>query len=394
MSALDDLVAQSQSALPRETDPREDRRVIERAAVGGSARHRAQIVRRLAIVVGVAAALAAATVTGYVLPPQRSGPNAPIALPAAPARPAPAAPTPTPTTDLELPTGDRLRAASGARFAVEEASSTSRRIHLDDGAMLFDVRPIEGSRFEVVTERAIVRVLGTVFTVEASPSGTAVRVYEGRVEVVRMRDPGGEPRVVTAGGELRVGGELLGFDALVAPAREAARSRARPSAPRAPTEEAPDPELAEARRWIAEGRAAHALSAARRASANGRPDPWVMVEGDALRALDRPLEAAEAYHRAAEALPPPRRHQAGYLEAQLRAATDPSGALRALRGADVAAPGSDLRERALILEERLLGRLGRYAERRAVAEAYLREFPEGSRAGAMRAHTLDPEPLF
>ena len=404
MSALDDLVARARQAQPPAPDPEEDRRVIERAAMAGSARHRARIGRRLTLVVGVAAALAAASVTAYLLP--LPAPTAPTARPAASVRPAREEP-PTPPTHLELPTGDRLLAASGARFTVEEAGPTERRIHLDDGAMLFDVRPIEGSRFEVVTARATVRVLGTVFTVEATPTGTTVRVYEGRVEVVAAEGAppdgmGDEPRLVTAGGELHVGGPHPGFDALVTPAREAARARATvraaaraasshgssaPGLREAAPDPAPGPHPAQARRWIAEGRASRALAAARRGIATGALDPWVMVEGDALRALGRPLDAAESYHRAAELLPPPHRHQAGYLEAQLRAPNDPSGALRALRGADVAAPDSPLRERALILEEQLLGRLGRDEERRDVAEAYLRDYPDGSRVEAMRART-------
>lgn len=148
------------------------------------------------------------------------------------------------------------------------------------------------------------------------------------------------------------------------------------------------PTPAEAHAWIARGEPDRALSVAREAIGRGEMDPWRMLEGDALRAMGRIGEAADCYRRAAEALPSPRRQQAGFLEARLRSGqlADPAGALRALRRAGVTATGSPLRERGLALEAQLLERLGRRTELADVAAAYLRDYPQGSQAEAMRAH--------
>jgi tetratricopeptide (TPR) repeat protein len=113
-----------------------------------------------------------------------------------------------------------------------------------------------------------------------------------------------------------------------------------------------------------------------------------MLEGDALRSLGRIEEAADAYRRAVGELPPPRRQQAGFLEARLRSGElgDPEGALSALRRAGVTAAGSPLRERAMALEAQLHHRLGNTMELRAVAAAYLGDYPNGSRANEMRGY--------
>lgn len=83
---------------------------------------------------------------------------------------APAAPDEP--ADLDLPTGDHLVAAPGARFRVDLPEARRRRVHLDDGAMLFDVRRIDGGRFTVSTPLTDVTVLGTVFSVFASARAT------------------------------------------------------------------------------------------------------------------------------------------------------------------------------------------------------------------------------
>src|SRR5690606_728054 len=124
-------------------------------------------------------------------------------------------------TDLELPTGDRALATDGARFTVESANATLRRIDLSSGTMLFDVRTLGGSRFEVATNEAEIVVLGTVFTVRASEGATTVRVYEGRVEVRSARG-----RVVRGAGEIvHVGRGAPRSDPLVEPAQATAEAR-------------------------------------------------------------------------------------------------------------------------------------------------------------------------
>lgn len=167
-----------------------------------------------------------------------------------------------------------------------------------------------------------------------------------------------------------------------------ARASARVSTPtREPAPTGVGPE--DARSWIAAGSAERALAAAESAIRSGDLDPWRLIEGDALRALGRPLDAAIAYRRAVNELPAPRRQQAGFLEARLRANElgDPEGALEALRDAGVTGTSSPLRERGLSLEVRLLARLDRRSELVTVAETYVREYPEGPDAHELRALT-------
>jgi ferric-dicitrate binding protein FerR (iron transport regulator) len=415
-SKLDALLDAAREAVPVALDERDVRRVAERAAMTGGARHRSWARRRVMLTAGIAGAVAAAAVTLALLPHEPAAPVSALRSRA----PAPieerGATRHGEPTDLELATGDHLVAAPGTRYHVELPGADERAVRLDRGTMLFDVRPTPGGQFSVSTPEAEVVVLGTVFTVNAGARGTTVRVYEGRVEV-RADD---RVRIVEAGGLAHFGEGSAAADSLRDRGEEAARARlAQALAEPAPAFEAePDPvanpsersstpaplvmtggtgpRTAEPRLSFDEARAliatepARALAEARRATQSGDVDPWRMLEGDALRALGRIGEAADVYGQAARELAPPRRAQAGFLEARLRATdlADAEGALSALRGAGVTAPGSPLRERGLALEADLLARLGRSAELANVATQYLRDYPEGPRADAMRAHAI------
>lgn len=428
MSELDRLLDEIRDLEPEELPRDETQRRVEQAAMTGRARHRAWVRRRVLLSCGAGAALAAAAVLLFLHQPP------PTALPPAPATPsipvAEATPVVAPVqgepsrTDLELPTGDRLLAAEGARFRVELATSRERRIRLTSGSMLFDVRRLPGGRFRVTTPGADVLVLGTVFTVTTGDEGTVVRVYEGRVSV---RDRSGA-RVLRAGQHADIGTPTASPDPLAPEAERAAarrasepEARARPlhrPAPHRPTHSASAPEPPtgpasddpalddgasedpssedpaeaatptveaitprEAHGWIVNGQGQRALDEARRHVDGGDLDPWLMVEADALRSLGRRQEAADAYARAASALPSPRAEQAGFASARLRPA--PELALRALDAGHVTAPGSPLRERGLALRADLLGRLGRLEAQRDIAREYLRSYPQGSRAESM-----------
>ena len=69
MSDLDELLAQARAAEPDEVHPAVMERALRRAAVTGRARHRAHVGRRMMVVAGVSAALAAAAVTVFMLTP-------------------------------------------------------------------------------------------------------------------------------------------------------------------------------------------------------------------------------------------------------------------------------------------------------------------------------------
>jgi len=420
MSELDRLLEEVRDLEPEDLPHDEVRKAVRRAAMTGRARHGAWVRRRVLWAAGTGAALAAAAVLLFLHAPAPTHP-APdrVAQGSAPS----AAPAPE-RTDLELPTGDRLLAAEGARFRVELATESERRIRLDSGSMLFDVRPLDGGRFRVSTPRAEVTVLGTVFTVTSDRDGTLVRVYEGRVEV---RDDSGVQEV-RAGQSARVGvtDDPLDVDPLATEARRAAGRRGpiaraprptpaaepSPSRParrprRAPSPEAPAVDEAgsepaaealdparpatpdDVRGWIVAGFAARALDEARDHVSAGDLDPWLMLQADAERALGRHVAAAETYARAARALPSPRAEQAGFASARL--SRSPTLALRALEIGRVTAVGSPLRERGLAMRADLLGRLGRRAERARTAREYLASYPDGSRAADMRSLVGDSQ---
>ncbi len=402
MSELDRLLEEARRLDPEPLDDAALDRTVARAALAGRARHGAWVRRRAILAMALGAAAAAAALHLALAPAEPAPPPAAVAARSTEASPGEA--IERPRTDLALPTGDRLLAEEGTRFHVEMATERERRIRLSHGSMLFDVQPLEGGRFTVRTPTAEVVVLGTVFTVTTGPEGTVVRVYEGRVEV-RHHDrvdhvAAGELASVTPAPrpDTAAPSPPLPPDPLAPDARRAARSRRpapaptpeEPSTARAPRERPappPAPSVAEVRSWIAAREGPRALAEARRHVDGGELDPWLLLEADALRALGRGDEAADAYARAAERLPSPRAEQAGFASARLR--TAPELALRALDAGRVTEPGSPLRERGLALRVDLLGRLGRSAEQRAAADAYLASYPTGSRAESMRALLAD-----
>jgi transmembrane sensor len=148
------------------------------------------------------------------------------------------------------------------------------------------------------------------------------------------------------------------------------------------------PSIDEVRDWAAGGRAGEAVEAARAARARGEDvGAWRLVEADALRALGRHGEAADAYDQAAREGAGGRAALAGFLAASLRFGQlgDPAGALASLEAAHSADPGSPFAERASALRVRALDRLGRGDEARAAARDYLERFPQGGLADWMRA---------
>lgn len=314
--------------------------------------------------------------------------------------------------------GDRLHGTEDAAFAVATDESSTRRIVLTRGTVLCDVRPLAGdASFEVVVDDVHVRVRGTVFSVERAP--LTVRVYEGVVEV---EDRGALVRVTAGERWSREGGAgPLDTHVLDPIAREAAATRVRaqadvvappaaaeptpavvaeaPAARTALTPDAPEereaparpmpsrlvtPSATEAEGLLRHGDAASALALAEAERARGDRSPrWMLVRADALRALGRAAEAADAYDDAAR-VDARHRAEAGYAAASIRFRTlhDSDGALRSLDASG--AISSSLAERALTLRVKLLRAEGRELEARADAERYLADFPEGTSAGFMQ----------
>ncbi len=395
------------TALARETeaealDDTDARRMIRQATLGARARGAR---RRQRWVMATSAATAAALAALVTLAWVTSGDSAGQAA-APPAAPESAAGETVPAhadpMELALPSGDRITAVEGSRFELLSMTDTERRVSLSRGAMLFDVARLgDGATFEVETRDLRVRVLGTIFSVDAREDGTTVRVYEGRVEVLRDGEAGAAPRLLTQG-ESWSSGTDFGPDArLSARGRRAAEARAS-VAPR-PEEAAPaepvvalaepavtapiptprresPPTVERAQAMIAAGNPEAALLAARRALAERPGDlAYRLVEADALRALRRFAEAAPVYDRVA--VSPGAAHVgAGFRAASIRFAdlSDPAGALASLDAASVDGEGSPFEERGLALRARALEALGRRADTRAVAERYLARFPAGT----------------
>lgn len=335
---------------------------------------------------------------------------------------------------VETRAGDRLERTLETRFEVVLDQETNRRVELGSGTVLCDVRPLgPGSSFEVDAGETRVHVRGTVFSVTREDA-TVVRVYEGRVEVAH----GGDVIEVLAGEQWSSrtrGVARLSPGPLDERGRSAAEQRAEAaappteiiavaddagaaedrSAPEAPVAElpsdasvanvAPDsppgqdqdvvarplptvrdeparPSPRTADTAIREGRASEALALAREGIARGESG-WGAVHADALRALGRPAEAADAYDAAARR---ERTHRAelAYSAAILRSRTlhDDAGALRSLDAGNVGA--SALAERGLVLRVHLLRSLGRTDEARSEARRYLERFGDRGSAAAMQ----------
>jgi hypothetical protein len=147
--------------------------------------------------------------------------------------------------------------------------------------------------------------------------------------------------------------------------------------------------LDDVRRWLVDGRAEAALAEARNALAAGRdaPGPWRLLEADALRALGRFAEAADAYDRAVPALDEIAAASAGYAAAFLRFRQlgDAAGTLGSLDAAGADREDSPLAERSLALRTRALEQLGRRDEAQTAARRYLDRYPQGGMADWMRA---------
>lgn len=393
--------------------------LVARAMTAARARRRTRTV----VVSGAFATLAVAAGLFLAL---RAAPDDVAVAPPVVATTTPRSPLPEATR-----AGDRLHATPNASFALADDEPRHRRVVLTRGAVLCDVRPlVDGGSFEVVADDVRVHVRGTVFSVEREAT-TTVRVYEGVVEIehgaVSVRVYAGQSwargvgvGAIDADAPLDAVGRAAAAERATAPSTatpaEAIDAEANapatsgvPSAParegvtsegatsddpregedtEAPTRPMPQrlvtPSATEAEALLRHGDPSGALALAEaargRGEGNGR---WSLVRADALRALGRHAEAADAYDTAAQA-DARHRAEAGYAAASLRYRTlrDPAGALRSLDASG--AVSSSLAERALTLRVRLLRAEGRDAEARTDATHYLERFPEGGSAPFMR----------
>jgi hypothetical protein len=336
---------------------------------------------------------------------------------------------------VTLPTGDRLVGLAGARFDVEKLDRVDRRLRLRDGTVLVDVAHVaRGQQFAVTTDHLVAIAKGTVFSVETDPIGSRVRVYEGIVEVTQA----GERHTLAAGGTWDSRAQLASVTTerpavLASAVDEAIRQRtAERLVTRAPetsptvavvvadipspkpqivAKPAIEPALEKVEAKGSGGkegieniesrdqlyvRASAALAAGKFDAAleivqhvktgDGMIGEWWVLEGDALRGLGRPREAADAFDAAAKDYLGPDKIEAAYSAAYLRFhdAHDAGAALASLV-ASVDAEGSPLEERGLGLRAQILEALGRHDEAKTIAQRYLARFPHGELRAVMSA---------
>jgi len=98
-----------------------------------------------------------------------------------------------------------VSAQAGTRLEIDPDPEKGTTLTLSEGRVECEVTPlVEGRVFEVWTESAVVRVVGTVFSVERVGACTQVDVREG---VVRVRPNGsddGDGEALAAGGSMRL----------------------------------------------------------------------------------------------------------------------------------------------------------------------------------------------
>ena len=83
---------------------------------------------------------------------------------------------------LSLKDGSNIEMHPQSTLSIETAAE-GQRVRLDSGSILVVASKQREGQLHVVTRDAQVSVTGTVFLVEAQPSGTRVGVFEGEVEV-------------------------------------------------------------------------------------------------------------------------------------------------------------------------------------------------------------------
>ena len=171
-----------------------------------------------------------------------------------------------------------------------------------------------------------------------------------------------------------------------APQTPPAAEPASASPPARPPPPQADDALAAAREDVAAGRYPQALDKVA-AAPHPLTGAWLLVDADALRALGKKREAADALAQAAAVLDGTAQTEAAYSAAYLRwhELHDAAGALAVLTGADVDVTGSLFEERGLVLHVAILTATNRRDEARPLAQRYLDHFPRGEQRPRMLA---------
>ena len=337
------------------------------------------------------------------------------------ARPRPAAPPPGRLVEVPaLEEADGPRLAADPRPWVEafetDDATRSRMVFFSDGSSAVLVRPRTQLRLEASSEDLVeltlasgearfevqrnprrlfrvrttdlrVEVLGTKFAVSADPEGAErVRVYEGRVAVFvgDERHELGPKMRLTYDGERTI----VEDDAPSPPPTRKRAKRRRAARRRAPTAlhvPADWQDLAE------DGRYDDAYEAMQGAVVRPVDTAELMLAADVARLSGHPRQATEFLERVVAVRGDPRALLAAFTLGRIlqRELDEPRRAAEAFHVAWSLAPSGSLAEDALAHEAECWARAGVEDAAKARAEQYLRQYPDGRRAAAMRRWVPD-----
>jgi transmembrane sensor len=322
------------------------------SALDTAPRPKRRVWARVAIATGLLAAAAAIAFFVYPREPERTAQGGALLE---------AGPSPL---EISMSDGSEVEVAPRARVFVVRDDARAQRVRLDRGTAIFDVTPRRHRTFEVLAGGAVIRVLGTRFTVSIRPGGARnaarliVAVEHGHVRV----EMGAQEHDVLGGGRLSLALPLPEVPEQAAPVTRT--EDAEEIAVETPLARPSRRERAEERDLSIEELFGHAQSA-RRAGRNA--------------------EAADLYAQLAREYPGDRRAGLASFEQGrilLDEVGDPSGAARALRRASATAGPHREDARARLVEA--YERLGDLRMCRRAQQTYLARHPRGVHAAIVR----------
>ena len=283
----------------------------------------------------------------------------------------------------------------GGRVVVTGNTARSFAARVDGGRARFAVTPGGPRRWTVTCAGVVVEVTGTVFEVEREPGAVRVAVERGSVRVSSGRLPAS--RALTAGQWVRVSLVDAAPAPMPVPAPPAAAPALSLSPPARAARVAPPPaatawrDLARRGDYDTAWRELGADGVARVERTSSAAD--LLELADVARLSGHPAEAVSPLERVLREHP---RDAAAPLAAfalgrlQLDALGRPDRAADALERALALGVPRTLEDdvRARLVEA--LARAGRRDAMRAAAEEYLRRFPDGRRAAAVRRRLEAP----
>ncbi|MEM9188831.1 MAG: FecR domain-containing protein [Myxococcota bacterium] len=297
---------------------------------------------------------------------------------------------------IHLPDGSSATLLDEASEVVIDDSAGTLR--LPKGGAIFRVQPRTSRPFRVTAADVLVEVLGTEFQVRHRAASVEIDVFEGRVRASQGASEvelgaGESHRFVLQAETTAEAPELEGTDMPVVAETDIEldpvddRDRSAPHTTPTPTERRPD----EPRQWrqLAQGGNFEEAYARLREGPAPTRVPDLMLAADAARFSGNPTRAV-GYLRTVrtEHRSDPRAALAAFTEGRILLGQlgRPSEAAAAFRVARQLAPGGPLAEDSLAREIEALSRAGAGAQASVLAQEYLRRYPQGRRAAAVRHH--------